>query len=102
LSTVYDTAVAQHIKLGNKVAIKIVSKSMLKEKNYDVKIQREIFNTKQLHHPHIVRLYEYPFPSLPTLFRYEVVETERSIFIVLEYVEGGELFDYIVNHGRVI
>ena len=61
---------------------------MLKENNYDVKIQREIYNTKQLHHPHIVKLYE-------------VIETERSIMIVLEYVEGGELFDYIVSNGRV-
>eukprot|EP01127_Copromyxa_protea_P023993 TRINITY_DN925_c0_g1_i1.p1 TRINITY_DN925_c0_g1~~TRINITY_DN925_c0_g1_i1.p1 ORF type:complete len:504 (-),score=73.28 TRINITY_DN925_c0_g1_i1:388-1824(-) len=78
----------QHIKLGTKVAIKIINKVMLKEKDYDVKIQREIYNTKQLHHPHIVRLYE-------------VLETEQNIFIVLEYVEGGELFDYIVTNGRL-
>ncbi len=33
--------------------------------------------------------------------RYEVIETASDIFMIMEYVSGGELFDYIVSHGKV-
>ena len=39
-------------------------------------------------HPHIIRLYE-------------VIETPSDICMVIEYVKCGELFDYIVEKGRL-
>ncbi|MBA0831568.1 hypothetical protein Goarm_016027 [Gossypium armourianum] len=39
-------------------------------------------------HPHIIRLYE-------------VIETTTKIFIVTEYAESGDLFDYIVQKRRL-
>lgn len=39
-------------------------------------------------HPHIIRLYE-------------VIETPADIYVVMEYVKSGELFDYIVEKGRL-
>lgn len=33
--------------------------------------------------------------------RYQVISTPTDIFMIMEYVSGGELFDYIVKHGRV-
>lgn len=39
-------------------------------------------------HPHIIRLYE-------------VIETPTDIFVVMEYVQCGELFDYIVEKRRL-
>ena len=33
--------------------------------------------------------------------RYEVIDTPTDIFVVMEYVSGGELFDYIVSKGRL-
>ena len=36
-----------------------------------------------------------------TLLRYEVIDTPTDIFVVMEYVAGGELFDYIVSKGRL-
>jgi hypothetical protein len=30
-----------------------------------------------------------------------VIDTPTDIFVVIEYVSGGELFDYIVSKGRV-
>lgn len=54
----------------------------------DIKIKREITNMKLFRHPHIIRLYE-------------VIETKEDIFMIMEYVPGGELFDYIVTHGRL-
>ena len=32
---------------------------------------------------------------------YEVLETEKMLFLVMEYASGGEVLDYIVAHGRL-
>jgi len=52
------------------------------------KVRREINNLKRFSHPHIIRLYE-------------VIHSPTDIFMVIEYVSGGELFDYIVQKGRL-
>lgn len=52
------------------------------------KVQREINILHLCTHPHIIRLYE-------------VIDTPTDIFMVIEYVSGGELFDYIVSKGRL-
>lgn len=36
-----------------------------------------------------------------SLARYQVISTPSDIFMVMEYVSGGELFDYICNNGRL-
>lgn len=51
-------------------------------------MRREIKILRLFMHPHIIRLYE-------------VVETPTDIFVVMEYVKAGELFDYIVEKGRL-
>jgi serine/threonine protein kinase len=35
------------------------------------------------------------------LCSYQVISTPTDIFMIMEYVSGGELFDYIVKHGKV-
>lgn len=30
-----------------------------------------------------------------------MISTPTDIFMIMEYVSGGELFDYIVKHGKV-
>lgn len=52
------------------------------------KVGREIEILSSLQHPHIIRMYE-------------VIEAETDIFVAMEYVPGGELFDYLVSHGRL-
>lgn len=32
---------------------------------------------------------------------YEVIDTPSDIFVIMEFVSGGELFDYIVSRGRL-
>ncbi|KAK1421581.1 hypothetical protein QVD17_24037 [Tagetes erecta] len=51
-------------------------------------IKMEVATMKLIKHPNVVRLYE-------------VMGSKTKIFIVLEFVTGGELFDKIVNHGRM-
>jgi 5'-AMP-activated protein kinase catalytic alpha subunit len=79
---------AEHETTGHKVAVKILNRQKIKNSKMDHKIKREIKILKLFRHPHIIRLYE-------------VIETPKEIFLVMEYVSGGELFDYIVKHGRL-
>lgn len=51
-------------------------------------VRREIKILRLFAHPHIIRLYE-------------VVDTPSDIYVVMEYVRAGELFDYIVEKGRL-
>ncbi|KAH6917782.1 CAMK/CAMKL/GIN4 protein kinase [Coprinopsis sp. MPI-PUGE-AT-0042] len=51
-------------------------------------IDREITMMKLMNHPNIMRIYD-------------VYEGDKELFLVLEYVEGGELFDFLVNKGRL-
>ncbi|EFB21762.1 hypothetical protein PANDA_008175, partial [Ailuropoda melanoleuca] len=71
----------------SQVAIKIIDKTQLDEENLK-KIFREVQIMKMLCHPHIIRLYQ-------------VMETERMIYLVTEYASGGEIFDHLVAHGRM-
>ncbi|XP_077985470.1 serine/threonine-protein kinase SIK3-like [Glandiceps talaboti] len=78
---------ATHAITKTKVAIKIIDKTQLDEDNLK-KIFREIQIMKLLRHPHIIHLYQ-------------VMETERMIYLVTEYASGGEIFDHLVSHGRM-
>uniref|UniRef100_A0A673IJM8 non-specific serine/threonine protein kinase n=1 Tax=Sinocyclocheilus rhinocerous TaxID=307959 RepID=A0A673IJM8_9TELE len=49
---------------------------------------REVRIMKVLNHPNIVKLFE-------------VIETDKSLYLVMEYASGGEVFDYLVAHGRM-
>ena len=74
---------------GHKVAVKILNRQKIKSLDVVGKIRREIQNLKLFRHPHIIKLYQ-------------VISTPTDIFMVMEYVSGGELFDYIVKHGKVL
>ena len=77
-----------HQITGHKVAVKILNRQKIKSLDVVGKIRREIQNLKLFRHPHIIKLYQ-------------VISTPTDIFMVMEYVCGGELFDYIVKHGKV-
>ncbi|XP_043288884.1 serine/threonine-protein kinase SIK3-like isoform X2 [Venturia canescens] len=78
---------ATHVVTKSKVAIKIIDKTKLSEENL-AKIFREVHIMKRLRHPHIIRLYQ-------------VMETEKMIYLVTEYAPGGEIFDHLVRNGRM-
>lgn len=79
---------AEHIATKEKVAIKIMDKALLAKKDDLHRAYNEIYALKHLIHQHICQLYQ-------------VYETEESIFLVIEYCPGGELFDYIVSRKRL-
>ncbi|KAJ0098977.1 hypothetical protein Patl1_21854 [Pistacia atlantica] len=80
--------IAEHALTGHKVAIKILNRRKIKNMEMEEKVRREIKILRLFMHPHIIRLYE-------------VIETPSDIYVVMEYVKSGELFDYIVEKGRL-
>ncbi|XP_072232952.1 serine/threonine-protein kinase MARK2 isoform X11 [Leuresthes tenuis] len=78
---------ARHILTGKEVAVKIIDKTQLNSSSLQ-KLFREVRIMKMLNHPNIVKLFE-------------VIETEKTLYLVMEYASGGEVFDYLVAHGRM-
>jgi len=92
--------IAKHRRTGQLAAIKILPfhpvvnprTSLATQKNkYErqrFSIDREIIMMKLMNHPNILRIYD-------------VFEGDKELYLVLEYVEGGELFDFLVNRGKL-
>ncbi|XP_041447176.1 microtubule affinity regulating kinase 2 S homeolog isoform X8 [Xenopus laevis] len=78
---------ARHVLTGKEVAVKIIDKTQLNSSSLQ-KLFREVRIMKVLNHPNIVNLFE-------------VIETEKTLYLVMEYASGGEVFDYLVAHGRM-
>jgi len=74
-----------HNLTGEKVAVKILEKDKIKDKKDIDRITREIKILKKVRHPNVIQLYE-------------IIETEKELFLIMEFCQGGELFDYIVSH----
>ncbi|KAA8496101.1 Serine/threonine protein kinase OSK1 [Porphyridium purpureum] len=79
---------AEHEATGRKVAVKILNRQKIKMLDMEDKVKREIKILKLFTHPHIIQLYE-------------VIDAPNDIYVVTEYSPGGELFDYIVERGRL-
>ena len=79
---------AVHTLTNEKVAIKILEKSRIKDKKDIERISREIKILKKVRHPNVIQLYE-------------IIETETELFLIMEFCQNGELFDYIVSHQRL-
>ena len=79
---------AKHQITGEKVAIKILDKEKIIQEADKTRIEREIKILKNLRHNNIVHLYD-------------IKETSNSLYIIMEYIQGKELFDYIVSKKRL-
>jgi serine/threonine protein kinase len=92
--------IARHRRTGQLAAIKILpldfvfgSRTSLntrvaKADKQRLGIDREIIMMKLMNHPNIMRIYD-------------VYEGEKELYLILEYIEGGELFDFLVNRGKL-
>ena len=79
---------ATHILTGEKVAIKILDKKKILEHSDKTRLEREIKILKVLHHNNIVHLYS-------------VIQSSNSIYLIMEYISGKELFEYIILNKRL-
>lgn len=77
-----------HSITGEKVAIKILEKSKIVNNDDKQRVNNEIKFLKKINHPNVIKLLE-------------KLEDSQSIFLVMEYVGGGELFQHIVRKKRL-
>ncbi|XP_001347011.1 SNF1-related protein kinase (macronuclear) [Paramecium tetraurelia strain d4-2] len=77
-----------HQITGEKVAIKILEKERIVEVADVERVSREIHILKLIRHRHVIQLYE-------------IIETKKHIFLVMEFCDKGELFDYIVKNDKL-
>lgn len=77
-----------HKLTGVPVAIKILEKDKIVDLADVERVKREIHILTRINHPNVIRLYE-------------VIDSPKHIFLIMEFAPGGELFDYIVAKGRV-
>lgn len=91
---------ARHCQSGKLAAVKIIPKNIMfssraslatagaKQDKAMLGIRREIVIMKLIDHPNIMGLYD-------------VFEADNDLYLLLEYIEGGELFDFLVSKGRL-
>lgn len=90
---------AKNVHTGKLAAVKIVPKlnfKKLENPKYKTNdptklpygIEREIIIMKLISHPNIMGLYD-------------VWENKTDLYLILEYIEGGELFDYLIKRGKL-
>ena len=76
---------ATQLSTNEKVALKFISRASIKKPTHWTRIRREINLLRAMHHPHIVKLYDYK-------------DNGSDILLMMEYIAGGDLFDRIVHH----
>ncbi|KAI6224496.1 Aurora kinase [Aphelenchoides fujianensis] len=69
------------------VALKIIFKSQIQQNHVEHQLCREIEIQAHLHHPNILRLYNY-------------FHDEKKIYLILEFALGGELYKELQSAGR--
>ena len=79
---------AIHQDTNEAVAIKVLDKEKIQKQNMGAQIKKEISIMKMVRHKYVVGMKE-------------VLASKTKIFIVLELVTGGELFDKIVSEGKL-
>ena len=70
------------------MAIKVLEKEKIADVSDVERVAREIHILKIIRHPHLIQLYE-------------IIETSKQLYLIMEYAEGGELFDFIVARKRL-
>ena len=73
---------------NEKVAIKEMLKNKIIENNDKNRLEREIKILKKIRHPNLINLYN-------------IIQTEKKYYLITEYIEGKELFDYIIKKRKL-
>ncbi len=85
MAVVYE---AEHVKLGHRVAIKVMKSELLVVANIKERFLQEAKIMASLKHRHVVRVLDY-------------IETDQVLAIVMELLEGEDLGSYIKKHGAL-
>jgi 5'-AMP-activated protein kinase catalytic alpha subunit len=77
-----------YIPTNEKYAIKILEKNKIIEKDDEERVQREFKMLQEFNHPNVILVAE-------------IFETIDRYYTVMDFCEGGELFNYIVKKRRL-
>ena len=77
-----------HRPTNTKVAIKILEKSRLIYKEDHLRMQREFDMITSFSHPNVISVSE-------------IIENQHNFYIIMEYCQEGELFNYIVQQHKL-
>lgn len=81
-----EVYLAQHSQTGKLVALKVMLPEVAQDENHVQMFLREIENLKALKHPYVVELFDYGY-------------AENIFFLVMEYYEGGNVYDLMQQLG---
>ncbi|MDA0764044.1 MAG: protein kinase [Proteobacteria bacterium] len=84
-----DAYLAEHEVLETKVAIKSLHSNLVNDESFRTRFRTEAKVHAKLDHPNIVKLIDYK-------------ESKEGLFLIMEYVEGKQLDDYIYNDSGPI
>ena len=77
---------ALHLKTNTNVAVKVIDRTAVKID--ERKLKRDIEILESFRHPHVMKVYEY-------------FSVSEYVYVVTEYVSGGDLFEILCNRGKV-
>jgi SNF-related kinase len=77
---------ARHVFTQKEVAVKVIDKMKLDEIS-KAHLFQEVMCMKLVQHPNVVRLYE-------------VIDTPNKLYLILEFADGGDMYDYIMKHAN--
>jgi len=83
-----EVRLAAHEETGEEYAVKVFNRSLLPKAEFEREVKKEIRIMQHLRHPNIVAIHA-------------VLVTATKMYLVMELVRGGELYDEIVSHGRI-
>lgn len=92
ITKVLGTGAFSKVKLGmnmqtnERVAIKIILKENIRQRNLSLRVKKEVSIMKQLNHPHVAKVTD-------------VLQSPNEIFIVMEYISRGELRSEVAKKG---
>jgi 5'-AMP-activated protein kinase catalytic alpha subunit len=78
---------ALHVLSDQKIAVKILEKDRILASGDEIRVQREIDILQKVQHPNVIQVYE-------------IVETSKYYFFLMENCTGGELSTLIENRGK--
>ena len=81
-----EVRLCTHRQSKEKRAVKLLKKEAM-DKAEQESMLNEIQTLRNLDHPNIVKIYEY-------------FEDDKRFYIVTDHIQGGELFDEIINRGK--
>lgn len=77
---------ARHVFTEKNVAVKVINKLKLDDVS-KAHLFQEVVSMKLVQHPHVVRLYE-------------VIDTPTKLYLILEFADGGDMYEYIMKHAN--